>query len=47
MPKTTLRPKNLEFQPRPAYPYWPGTKGGNIIFTAGEVIKLNKITITR
>ena len=37
MPKTTLRPKNLEFQPRPAYPYSPGTKGGNIIFTAGQV----------
>ncbi len=37
MPKTTLRPKNLEFQPRPAYPYTPGTKGGNIIFTAGQV----------
>ncbi len=37
MPKTTLRPKNLEFQPRPAYPYSPGAKGGNIIFTAGQV----------
>ena len=29
MPKTVLRPKNLEFQPRPAYPYSPGAKGGN------------------
>jgi reactive intermediate/imine deaminase len=37
MPKTTLRPENLEFQPRPAYPYSPGAKGGNIIFTAGQV----------
>ena len=37
MPKTTLRPKNLEFQPRPAYPYSPGAKGGSYIFTAGQV----------
>ena len=37
MPKTVLRPKNLEFQPRPAYPYSPGAKGGNLVFTAGQV----------
>ena len=37
MPKTLLRPKNLEFQPRPAYPYSPGAKGGNYVFTAGQV----------
>ena len=37
MPKTVLRPKNLEFQPRPAYPYSPGAKGGNYVFTAGQV----------
>ena len=37
MPKTVLRPKNLEFQPRPSYPYSPGAKGGNTIFTAGQV----------
>ncbi len=37
MPKTVLRPKNLEFQPRPAYPYSPGAKGGNFVFTAGQV----------
>ena len=37
MPKTVLRPKNLAFQPRPAYPYSPGAKGGNTIFTAGQV----------
>ena len=37
MPRTVLRPKNLEFQPRPSYPYSPGAKGGNIIFTAGQV----------
>jgi len=37
MPKTILKPKNLEFQPRPTYPYSPGTRGGNMIFTAGQV----------
>ncbi len=37
MPKTVLRPKNPEFQPRPAYPYSPGAKGGNYVFTAGQV----------
>ena len=37
MPKTVLRPKNLEFQPRPSYPYSPGARGGNYVFTAGQV----------
>ena len=37
MTKTVLRPKKLEFQPRPTYPYSPGTRGGNIVFTAGQV----------
>lgn len=37
MPKTVLRPKNLDFQPRPTYPYSPGARGGNTIFTAGQV----------
>ena len=37
MPKTTLRPANLSFQPRPTYPYSPGAKGGRMIFTAGQV----------
>ena len=37
MPKTVLRPKNLEFQPRPRYPYSPGAKGGNFVFTPGQV----------
>ena len=37
MPKIILKPKNLEFQPRPAYPYSPGTKAGNMIYTAGQV----------
>ena len=37
MPKTTLRPATLSFQPRPTYPYSPGAKGGQMIFTAGQV----------
>ena len=37
MPKTVLRPKNLEFQPRPTYPYSPGARGGNMVYTAGQV----------
>ena len=37
MPKIVLKPKNLNFQPRPSYPYSPGAKAGNMIFTAGQV----------
>ena len=37
MPKTVLKPDNLNFQPRPSYPYSPGTRAGNMIFTAGQV----------
>ena len=37
MPKKVLRPKSLEFQPRPAFPYSPGARGGNMVFTAGQV----------
>ena len=37
MPKITLRPKSLGFQPRPTFPYSPGTRGGNMVFTAGQV----------
>jgi reactive intermediate/imine deaminase len=37
MPRTVLRPQNLEFQPRPSFPYSPGARGGNTIFTAGQV----------
>ena len=37
MPKIILKPRNLEFQPRPTYPYSPGTKAGNMIYTAGQV----------
>ena len=37
MPRKTLRPKSLDFQPRPAYPYSPGARGGDYLFTAGQV----------
>ena len=37
MPRTTLRPKSLDFQPRPTYPYSPGARGGDMVFTAGQV----------
>ena len=37
MAKKVLRPKSLEFQPRPTFPYSPGTRGGNMVFTAGQV----------
>ena len=37
MPRKTLKPKSLEFQPRPSYPYSPGAAGGCLIFTAGQV----------
>ena len=37
MPRTTLRPTSLEFQPRPTYPYSPGAKGGDYVLTAGQV----------
>jgi len=37
MPRRTLKPQSLDFQPRPSYPYSPGAKGGGFIFTAGQV----------
>ena len=37
MPRKTLKPASLEFQPRPSYPYSPGAAGGGFIFTAGQV----------
>ena len=37
MPKLILKPKNLEFQPRPTYPYSPGTKAGNMVYSSGQV----------
>lgn len=37
MPRRVLRPANLDFQPRPTYPYSPGATGGGLIYTAGQV----------
>ena len=37
MAKRVLRPPNLSFQPRPTYPYSPGTHGGDYVYTAGQV----------
>jgi 2-iminobutanoate/2-iminopropanoate deaminase len=37
MPKRVLRPKSLSFFPNPSYPYSPGTKGGRLVYTAGQV----------
>ena len=37
MPRTVLKPKSLDFQPRPTYPYSPGAKGGGFVYTAGRV----------
>ena len=37
MPKKTLRPASLEFQPRPTFPYSPGAMARGLILTAGQV----------
>ena len=37
MPRTIVKPKSLDFQPRPTYPYAPGAKAGGMDFTAGQV----------
>jgi reactive intermediate/imine deaminase len=37
MSKTTLTPPNLDFQPRPTYPYSAGAKKGNVVYTSGQV----------
>ncbi len=37
MSRTVLRPKSLDFQPRPTFPYSPGARGGDMVFTAGQV----------
>lgn len=37
MPKKCLRPNNLNFQPRPTYPYSPGAAAAGWIYTAGQV----------
>ena len=37
MPRKVLKPKSLDFQPRPTYPYAPGAMGGGMVYTAGQV----------
>lgn len=37
MPRKILKPEQLDFQPRPTYPYSPGTRGGNMVYTSGQV----------
>lgn len=37
MSRRTLRPRSLEFQPRPSYPYSPGATAGGLVMTAGQV----------
>jgi reactive intermediate/imine deaminase len=35
--KRALTPANLSFLPRPEYPYSPGTRGGGLVYTSGQV----------
>ena len=37
MPKTSLKPAQLDFQPRPTYPYNPGTTAQGLVFVSGQV----------
>lgn len=37
MPRNTLKPGSLDFQPRPKFPYSPGAAGGDMVYTAGQV----------
>jgi 2-iminobutanoate/2-iminopropanoate deaminase len=37
MAKRVLRPANLTFLPRPEYPYSPGSTGGGMVYTSGQV----------
>ncbi len=37
MPKKVLKPAQLDFQPRPAYPYNPGTTAKGMVFVSGQV----------
>ena len=37
MPRKILKPKSLDFQPRPTYPYAPGAAAGGMVYTAGQV----------
>ena len=36
MPRKILSPEQLDFQPRPTYPYSPGTRGGNMVYHRGS-----------
>lgn len=37
MAKRVLRPANLGFLPKPEYPYSPGSAGGGMVYTSGQV----------
>ena len=37
MAKRVLQPPNLGFLPKPEYPYSPGTTGGGLVYTSGQV----------
>ena len=37
MGKQVLRPETLTFLPQRAYPYSPGTRGGGLVYTSGQV----------
>jgi 2-iminobutanoate/2-iminopropanoate deaminase len=37
MAKRVLRPPNLTFLPKPEYPYSPGSTGGALVYTSGQV----------
>jgi reactive intermediate/imine deaminase len=37
MSKEVLCPRNLSFLPKPEYPYSPGTRGGRLVYTSGQV----------
>jgi 2-iminobutanoate/2-iminopropanoate deaminase len=37
MAKRVLRPPNLTFLPKPEYPYSPGSAGGGLVYTSGQV----------
>jgi 2-iminobutanoate/2-iminopropanoate deaminase len=37
MAKRVLQPPNLSFIPKPDYPYSPGSAGGGLVYTSGQV----------
>jgi 2-iminobutanoate/2-iminopropanoate deaminase len=37
MAKRVLQPPNLSFLPKPEYPYSPGSAGGGLVYTSGQV----------